>query len=140
MTHFFVLPFTLMPLKTCLDIRTRARLALRPMRPFFGALSIAALNFSLQRSSQATHTFSFFGLTTFWAGTRSTTSLGGLPPWGRTGGAGVGADGIGGLGATGSFSLMFQASATSTLEPCWALSPSVGPGGRPVSGNVAVTL
>jgi hypothetical protein len=52
----------------------------------------------------------------------------------------VGADGIGGLGATGSFSLMFQASATSTLEPCWALSPSVGPGGTPVSGNVAVTL
>ena len=141
MTHFFVLPLTLMPLKTCLDIRTRARLALRPIRAFFGALSIAALNFSLQRSSQATHTFSLRGLTTFWAGTRSATSLGGLPPWGGTGGAGVGRgrdrrprrDRV-------LLAQMFQASATSTLEPCWALSPRVGPGGRPVSGNVAVTL
>src|SRR4051812_8766887 len=100
-------------LMTCLDIRMRRRLALRPFFAGFGALSILALNLSLQRASHEANTLSLRGLITRWAGTRSVMSLG-RPTSGSGSGAGAGAGpgagagGVGGVGATGSFSLRFQ--------------------------------
>ena len=103
-----------------------------------------ALNFSLQRTSQEANTLSLRGLMTRWAGTRRVTSFGRPTTSGSGAGAGgatPGATGfVGGSGTTGLFSVRFQAIAISTLEPCWELSPRPGPGGTPVSGNVAVTL
>src|SRR4051812_29090899 len=134
-THVFT-PFLF--LKTFLDISVRIVRALWPILAFLGALSSLALNFSLQRTLQATSTLSLRGLITRWAGTRSVTSLGRPVPGSGAGagaGPGTGPAGVGGFGAIGSFSLRLQASATSTLDPCWALSPTAGPGGGGGAGG-----
>src|SRR5829696_2795154 len=134
-THFFDFLMTLRPMIV------RRFLAFLPFLAGFGALSILALNFSLHLTSQEAKTFSLRGLITRWAGTRSVMSLGarkaGVEAGATPGPAGVGGFGVGG---TGSLALICQVMAISTLEPCWALSPSAGPGGTPVSGNSAVTL